>query len=81
MTAQQNVSTGTERSVVKKAREIEDAAFVFIMATRGLRSVRESLLLAYDADLIDAEECAILYDEKSSSELFPYWKFEKFDFD
>ena len=41
--------------------------------------MREALLLAYATDAIDAAEFALLYDANSSRELFPYWKFEKFD--
>ena len=51
------------------------------MATGGLRGVRDALLLAYDEEVISDEEFAFLYDENYSKELFPYWKYEKFDFD
>lgn len=52
------------------------------MATGGgLRAVREALLLAYDQDIIDDYEFALLYDANSSREVFPYWKFGVFDVD
>ena len=51
------------------------------MAIGGLPSVREALLLAYSCNIIDAAEFAVLYEENTSREIFPYWKFEKFNFD
>ena len=51
------------------------------MASGGLREVRDAILLAYDANLIDAEEFFILYEENRSRELFPYWKADNFDLD
>ena len=51
------------------------------MANGGLRSVREALLLAYGTNVIDSVEFAVFYDANSSRELFPYWKFDKFNFD
>ena len=51
------------------------------MANGGLRSVREALLLAYSCNIIDAAQFAVLYEENTSREIFPYWKFEKFNFD
>ena len=47
----------------------------------GLQAVREALLLAFDQNIIDEYEFALLYDANSSREVFPYWKFEKFDID
>ena len=49
-----------------------------IMADRGLRSVREGLLFAYQANVIDVVEFAVLVEENKSRELFPYSKFERF---
>ena len=51
------------------------------MANGGLRSAREALLLAYGTNVIDSVEFAVFYDANSSRELFPYWKFDKFNFD
>ena len=44
-------------------------------------SVREALLLSYGTNVIDAVEFSVLYDANSLRELFPYWKFDKFNFD
>ena len=43
-------------------------ALVFVdkMASGGLREVRDAILLAYDANLTDAEEFFILYEENRS---------------
>ena len=46
---------------------------------QGLREVREDLLIAYACDLIDDEEFLLLTELNDSRELYPYWKFEKFD--
>ena len=43
--------------------------------------MREALLLAYGTNVIDSVEFAVFYDANSSRELFPYWKFDKFNFD
>ena len=51
------------------------------MANGILRCVREALLLAYGANVIDSVEFAVFYDANSSREIFPYWKFDKFNFD
>ena len=51
------------------------------MASGGLRSVREALLLAYGTNVIDSVEFAVFYDANSSREVFLYWKFDKFNFD
>lgn len=53
----------------------------FIMAVYGLSKVREELLIAYDAGIIDAEEFVILFDENMSEDLFPYWKVDRFNFE
>ena len=48
----------------------------------SLRDVRECLVLAYDEDVIDDEECALLYDVNRSKNLdYPYWKYERFHLD
>ena len=63
-----------------KREKLEDAlVFVDKMATGGLREVRDAILLAYDANVIDAEEFFVLYEENRSRELFPYWKADNFD--
>ena len=51
------------------------------MANGGLRSVREALLLTYGTNVNDAVEFAVFYGANSSRKLFPYWKFDKFNFD
>ena len=51
------------------------------MTNGGLRSVREALLLAYGTNVTDSVEFAVFYDANGSRELFPYWKFNKFNFD
>ena len=48
---------------------------------RGLQAVRDALCLAYDQNWIDEFEFALLYDENSSREIFPYWKYQRFDLD
>lgn len=48
---------------------------------RGLQSVREALLFSFQQDFIDDVEFAILYDANRSREVYPYWKFSKWDFD
>ena len=53
----------------------------FGTANGGLRSVREALLLAYSTNVFDSVKFAVFYDAYSSRELFPYWKFDKFNFD
>jgi len=72
-------STGTElrRGHGCKAREIQNKV-VSIMADRGLRSVRRALLFAYQANVIDAVEFA---GKTSLRNFFPFWKFERFNFD
>ena len=47
----------------------------------GLEAVRNALLLAYDENIIDDEEFALLYDYNQSKPLYPYWKFDAFNFD
>ena len=50
------------------------------MAT--FRNARESLLLGYSENLINAEDFILLYDLNTSKNLdFPYWSFNKFDLD
>ena len=36
--------------------------------------------LRHDNEVISDEEFAILYDENYSKEVFPHWKYNKFDF-
>ena len=47
----------------------------------GLEAVRDALLLAYNESIIDDEEFALLYDCNQSKPLYPYWKFDAFNFD
>ena len=47
-----------------------------------LRNVRNSVLLAFQNDIIDDEECVLLYDVNSSKNLdYPYWKYDNFHID
>ena len=39
------------------------------------------LLVSYFEDAIDDVEFTVLYEENYSREIFPYWKYDKFDFD
>ena len=50
-------------------------------AACGLQSVREVLLVCYFEDTIDDVEFTVLYEENYSREIFPYWKYDKFDLD
>ena len=50
-------------------------------AVKGLREVRESILVAYVCDIIDEEEFVILTELNMSEELYPYWNFPLFDLD
>lgn len=51
------------------------------MATRGPRAVRDAILISYADNLIDDEEFVLLYDANISREVYPYWKFQRFDLD
>ena len=51
------------------------------IAHAGLKSVREALIFAYFDDVIDEIEFLALYESNLSKEVFPYWKFSKFNFD
>lgn len=46
----------------------------------GLKAARDTLCLAYDQNIIDEYEFVLLYDANKSREIFPYWKYEQFDF-
>ena len=47
-----------------------------------LKEVRNNVLLAYSADLIDEEECVCLYDiNRSKNPDLPYWEYPMFDLD
>ena len=48
-------------------------------AACGLQSVRDILLVSYFEDAIDDVEFTVLYEENYSREIFPYWKYDKFD--
>ena len=50
-------------------------------AACGLQSVRDVLLVSYFEDAIDDVEFTVLYEENYSREIFPYWKYDKFDLD
>ena len=47
----------------------------------GLQSVREGLLLALYRNIIDDYEFALLYDANFYREVFPYWKYDRFNID
>lgn len=47
----------------------------------GLRHVRDALVIAHDEGIIDDEEFVVLYEENFSREIFPYWKYDKFNLD
>ena len=51
------------------------------MAGHGLRETRQLILASYAFDIIDDAEFFILTDANYSRELYPYWKFPKFDLD
>ena len=52
------------------------------MATdRGLKSIRNLILGCYADNIIDDEEFVLLYEANKSREIFPFWKFGKFDLD
>ena len=42
----------------------------------GLQAARDALILAYDQNVIDDEEFALLYDYNQLKPLYPYWKFD-----
>ena len=50
-------------------------------AACGVESVREFLLVSYFKDTIDDVKFTVLYEENYSREIFPYWKYDKFDLD
>ena len=50
-------------------------------AACGLQSIRDVLLVSYFEDAIDDVEFTVLYEENYSREIFPYWKYDKFDLD
>ena len=52
-----------------------------LICKMALREVRDAILLAYDANVIDAEEFTVLHEANRSRELFPYWKAPKLDLD
>ena len=55
---------GENLVVVTAAKRGKSKTKLFcIMADRGLRSVRERLLFAYQANVIDVVEFAVLYEE------------------
>ena len=48
---------------------------------RGLQAIREAIVDVYAGDLINDEEFCLLYDLNQSREVFPYWKYDRFDFE
>ena len=50
-------------------------------AACGLQSVLDVLLVSYIEDAIDDVEFTVRYKENYSTEIFPYWKYDKFDLD
>ena len=50
-------------------------------SNRGLKAVRDLLVLSHFDDLMDDAEFLMLYDANSSKDIYPYWKFNKFDLD
>ena len=50
------------------------------MAVRGLQAARDALTFAYADHLIDDVEFALLFDYNLSKSIYPYWKYEEFDF-
>ena len=50
-------------------------------SNRGLKAVRDLLVLSHFDDLMDDAEFLMLYDANSSKDIHPYWKFNKFDLD
>ena len=50
------------------------------MATdRCLKRTRNSLLLSYVENIIDEDEFVLLYEFNNSKEIYPFWKYDKFD--
>ena len=44
--------------------------------------VRDTILISFASDMIDATECLLLYDVNSPNNLdIPYWSYERFDLD
>jgi hypothetical protein len=50
------------------------------MFVSGLQSARDALTFAYADHLIDDVEFALLFDYNQSKSIYPYWKYEEFDF-
>ena len=49
--------------------------------SNSLGVLRETLTIAYSEDILDPVEYALLYDINKSREVYPHWKFDRFDFD
>ena len=49
-------------------------------AVYGLQTIRDILLVSYFDNIIVDVEFAVLYEENYSRVIFPYWKYDKFDF-
>jgi hypothetical protein len=50
------------------------------MVVRGLQATSDALTFAYADHLIDDVEFALLFDYNLSKSIYPYWKYEEFDF-
>ena len=48
-------------------------------ADRCLKRARNSLLLSYVENIIDEEKLVLLYELNNSKEIYPLWKYDKFD--
>ena len=48
-------------------------------SNRGLKAVRDLLVLSHFDDLLDDAEFLMLYDANSSKDIYPCWKFNKFN--
>ena len=50
-------------------------------SNKGLKTVSDLLVLSYFDDLMDDDHFLMLYDANFSKDIYPYWKFNKFDLD
>ena len=49
------------------------------MAAHGLKALRDITLYSYSETIIDDVEFMLLYDYSQSREIYPYWKFDRFN--
>ena len=47
----------------------------------ALETAQDALIFAFCEGIIDDEEFVLLYDQNKSKKVFPYWKFEAFNFE